>query len=63
MSSFTTEELAAVLKIAPRTLEGWRAQTPPQGPPFARVGKKIIYPRDSLIDWLADNVTLTEESL
>lgn len=61
MQSLTTEELAERLNIAPRTLEGWRLQDPPQGPPFVRIGRQVRYPISSVIDWLAEQITIPPE--
>jgi hypothetical protein len=46
-----TEELARCLKnVSPRTVERWR--TTGQGPVFVRVGRRVLYRRSAIQDWL-----------
>lgn len=40
--SYTTEELAQVLKIAPSTLRRRRTARPPRGPPFVRLSGRVV---------------------
>jgi hypothetical protein len=37
---YTTEEMAALLKVDPSTLRRWRTTTPPQGPPFVKLATR-----------------------
>ena len=46
----TPAECAAELDINPRTLERWHRLR--EGPPRTRLGRKIIYHRESLRRWL-----------
>ena len=41
--AYTPTEAAKILRVAPITLAKWRCSG--DGPPFARVGKSIRYPR------------------
>ncbi len=44
-------QVAKGFGISPRTL--FRLHTQRQGPPRVRVGKKVLYRRESLLAWLA----------
>ena len=46
----TTQEVAKLLKINPRTLESWRARR--KGPPYRRVGDLVRYPQSELAGWV-----------
>src|SRR5436190_22777922 len=46
----TPDEVAAELKICARTLDRWRRLG--DGPPITRLGRRIIYRRSSLQEWL-----------
>ncbi len=37
---YTTEELAALLKVDPSTLRRWRTALPPMGPPFVTLAPR-----------------------
>lgn len=54
---FTTAELAALLKIPPKTLSWWRHKR--KGPLFHRDGRYVRYPKTLVDAWLA---TRTEEA-
>jgi hypothetical protein len=47
---FTPQELAREMNVAQITLARWRARK--VGPPFIRVGLRILYRRDSYRKWL-----------
>ena len=47
----TTEELAAELSVIPLTIVRWRLQN--RGPPITRLGRRILYRRLSVAQWLA----------
>ncbi|PSR59953.1 DNA-binding protein [Nocardia nova] len=50
---YTTEEVAAMLKIDPSSLRRWRAARPPQGPPFVQVSDRVIrYHSDDVAEYL-----------
>jgi len=36
-------------KVSGGTLRNWRAQG--RGPPYLKVGRAVLYPRDQLLDW------------
>jgi len=48
----TTREAAAMLGVAPRTLEGWRLRG--GGPRYVAVGRLVRYRRAELERWLAE---------
>lgn len=60
MSNTLTElEVAAALRISTKTLQRWRASG--VGPAFAVVAGRIRYPREALVDYLAERVVLPKE--
>jgi Helix-turn-helix domain len=46
----STEELAAELKVTPRTVERWRQLG--VGPPVTKMVKAIYYFRPAVTDWM-----------
>jgi hypothetical protein len=38
------------------TLANWRASTPRKGPPFVKIGSRVLYPIDKLEAWEAANL-------
>lgn len=55
----TTEEVAALLELAPETLVIWRCHG--KGPPYLKVGRKVWYPLDRLDAWLESQVRVPYE--
>ncbi len=57
---FTPEELVRRWRhsLDVRTLANWRAAEPKMGPPFCRIGRAILYPRDLLEKWERRNLEL-----
>ncbi len=50
--AFLTEgEAAEMLRISKRTLQRWRVYPPKNPVPFLRLGKRIVYDRQAIIDW------------
>lgn len=50
-ANFDEESVVAQLAgISPRTLKRWRDQR--VGPPFVKMGRKILYRRDAVEAWL-----------
>jgi hypothetical protein len=47
----TSEQLAAELDMAVITLALWRMRQ--KGPPYVKVGRKILYSRTTVKDWIA----------
>jgi hypothetical protein len=45
-----TAEAATFLRVSPGTLSNWRTRG--IGPPFSRIGSRIIYSRDVLVAWV-----------
>ena len=50
----TPEELAAELDMAVITLTLWRMRQ--KGPPYVKVGRKILYSRTTVKEWIASQV-------
>jgi hypothetical protein len=54
-------EAATLLRLSPGTLANWRWRG--QGPPFAKIGGRVLYEREALIAWVRDRVeTSTTEA-
>jgi hypothetical protein len=47
---YTEQDLAARSRLSPRTLQGWRFRD--RGPPWVRVGRRVLYPRAAADDFL-----------
>ena len=50
----TKDELAESLGVSVRTLDRWHLLR--AGPPRTRAGKKVLYQRAAIIDWLDQQV-------
>ncbi|WP_280389630.1 helix-turn-helix domain-containing protein [Nocardia wallacei] len=50
----TRKEVAARLKLSPRTLANWAAQIPPYGPPFVTVSNRARYNPKALEKWMRE---------
>ena len=48
----TPVELAAMLEISEYTLNGWRLQSPPDGPVFVYLGRKTYYRKEDVMSWI-----------
>jgi hypothetical protein len=49
----TTEEVARLLRVDPSSVRRWRAEQPPQGPPFIRLSERVVlYDTGDLRAWL-----------
>lgn len=46
-----TDEAAPIVGVSAQTLHDWRQAD--KGPPYLRVGRKIVYLREDLDAWLA----------
>jgi Helix-turn-helix domain len=54
----TTEEVARLLRVDPSSVRRWRAEQPPQGPPFIRLSDRVVlYHAGDLQDWLDERRT------
>jgi len=53
---FTEAEIAARLRVVPRTLKMWRQLR--VGPPFLKLGRMVRYSAADVNDWLATTVRL-----
>jgi hypothetical protein len=51
---FTEEEAASFLGVTRRSLRDWRWNNP-DGPPFARYQRLIVYRRVALLRWLEEH--------
>ncbi|MCL2728412.1 MAG: helix-turn-helix domain-containing protein [Actinomycetia bacterium] len=49
----TTQEVAALLRVDPSSVRRWRAEEPPQGPPFIRLSERVVlYGEADVQEWL-----------
>lgn len=54
----TTEEIARLLRVDPSSVRRWRAERPPQGPPFIRLSERVVlYDAGDLQTWLDERRT------
>lgn len=51
----TVEEAASLLRLSPATLNKWRSLHN-SGPKFTRVGRRVLYSRQALEDFIRRNV-------
>jgi hypothetical protein len=55
----TTEEVARLLRVDPSSVRRWRAEQPPQGPPFIRLSERVVlYDAGDLRVWLDERRTI-----
>lgn len=54
----TEEQIAAVAGVDTKTVKNWRTMR--AGPPFTKLGKAVLYRRESVLKWLAENERVTE---
>jgi excisionase family DNA binding protein len=47
----TTQQLAELLHISPRTIERWRVEG--HGPAFVKAGRRVLYKEDTVDAWLS----------
>lgn len=52
--TFSTEEAGEFLHLSPKTLETMRSRG--GGPPYVKFGRRVIYRRKDLEEWLAERV-------
>ena len=52
---YSTAEAAAYLGFPESTLRYWRAAG--AGPPSARLGRRVVYPKDRLREWVESRLT------
>ena len=54
MTYLTEREVAALLKVSQRTLQGWRGTG--LGPPFVKIGGRLVrYIEEEVQEWAARN--------
>jgi Helix-turn-helix domain len=52
---YTTEEVAALLRVDASSVRRWRTARPVQGPPFVRLSERVVlYGIVDVEQWLAD---------
>ncbi|GAA1232338.1 hypothetical protein GCM10009665_23250 [Kitasatospora nipponensis] len=54
----TADEAAAILKVSPGTLRRWRREN--TGPAYVKVGGRVGYRHQDLVDYLASCVVVPE---
>ena len=47
----TAEEAAVFCRVTPKVLRNWRGRG--EGPPWIKLGRRVVYRRESVLDWLA----------
>ncbi|WP_075018103.1 helix-turn-helix transcriptional regulator [Actinacidiphila rubida] len=48
-----TREVARLLRVDPSSVRRWRAERPPQGPPFIRLSQRVVlYDAAEVRQWL-----------
>ena len=57
MELLNTEEAARLLRIKAQTLEAMRSTKKRRrpGPPYVKVGRKVFYRRDHIMQWIDEN--------
>lgn len=53
-----TPQAAKMIGVAEKTLTNWRYQRPYDGPPYAKIGAKVVYPVEGLREFIATRVVL-----
>lgn len=53
----TVDEAAELLRMKPATLRNWRQAG--KGPKALKLGGRVVYPRDTLEAWIADQVEIS----
>lgn len=46
----STRQVGEMLGMSPASLTNWRSAG--KGPPYARIGKKVVYPAATLMEWI-----------
>ena len=49
----TRDELAAELRVSPRTVMRWQAR--PDGLPYVELGGRTLYRRSTILDWIGSH--------
>jgi hypothetical protein len=55
----TVSEAGTLLRISTQSLRRWRKLK--RGPDFVRVGRRVLYPTNSIQRWLANRVRVMEQ--
>jgi excisionase family DNA binding protein len=50
----TQAEVAEIIRVSERTLERWRLTG--NGPPFCKLGRRVLYRRGDLDEWVAAHI-------
>lgn len=50
----TQAEAADFLRVSERSLERWRVAG--TGPAFCKAGRRVLYPKQNLDDWIASHI-------
>lgn len=56
-----TGDAADYLGVSRGTLEHWRTESPPKGPPFVRLGFQVRYRVADLHQWIENSVVTPSE--
>lgn len=52
--NWTTRDLAEFMRTPESTVRYWRSSG--QGPRYFRVGKRVLYRREDVLDWMAERL-------
>ncbi|WP_076831364.1 helix-turn-helix domain-containing protein [Frankia sp. CcI49] len=53
----TPDQVAEILCIKPKTLENWRAMSPPRGPKYIKIGRQVRYRTLDLLAYVKENTS------
>lgn len=56
--NLTTKMAAAEAGVSKSFLEKLRLQRPDESPPFLRIGRRVLYPRAALANWLIERLSV-----
>lgn len=54
-----TEEVSVLTRVPEGTLRYWATQTTDQGPPSFRLGRRRVYRRSAVMEWIAEQERAT----
>lgn len=54
LDCLTEDDLLLIAEVTPLTIETWRKRG--EGPGYVRLGKRVLYPRAGVVDWIAARV-------
>jgi predicted DNA-binding transcriptional regulator AlpA len=55
LDCLSEEDLLLLTSVTPLTIESWRRRG--EGPAYVRIGRRVLYPRAAVAEWLAERVS------